>query len=750
MTEEPAQTPRLNPFIFPSETDFRFVLLVLMTIGGCLFCFERLPWLRLGVRPEFGQRLGQLEQCFGVTSANWFDELGPLNDCIRDSFGLLAVSNLRSQLVGLGWVLLFVGVVYSLLPTVMVTREKLVPLDQQPQSNPLCEAYGDLCKEISIARPPQLMLKATSRGVGPRIFGCWGRYRIVVPGGLALRAQDDPTTFRAVMLHELGHLKNRDVDKTYLAFAMGLAFLVIGWLPMVGVSVWSVFTQGDLASLWQTLWRGILLLWVMYLTLASVVRSREYYADLQASRWDPENDRLTQLLTESLGARANSWQTRLLRLTQRVPPFRRQNWDYALQFHPDPRYRAQILTNPDDLFHFDFWVALGTGLSVTLISQTILGNLETMRRFSPLANPETGFLIVGLIFGPAIAGICALGIWRMTFAQLLHPELPRRVGPVGLGLGLGLVMGQYLNGVSFTIEDIHALVRILIFNGLWIGLLTLCLVCFAHWIQHCAKFWLPVTLHQRAMRWVYRLSMVVSSLVLSFGLGWLLMVRDLGEIIALFGEVGIGMAAFGGLYIGYLALHPVTLGICTLLWLFPLSAWFVSVFWQRRSATQPIPDWAFLDKLGEPMVKAVVAHGKPIFHSLKRGILGGVAYVAMLLLLRILLRRLVPEVTRESDGFALFLYYGVNLGIAVLVQWIVALFTPRHPSYTNGFGVIHGLFSVAVSGLIMTGGILWLNVAFGGSLNTQFVRDTLTYTLNLGTMVALPTLLLSVGLWGRE
>ncbi|MEO1400633.1 MAG: M48 family metalloprotease [Cyanobacteria bacterium J06635_1] len=751
MTADSSQRPQLNPFVFPSETDFRFVLLVLMTVGSSLICFERLIWLRLANQAQ----LPQLEQCFGEATGrdllSLLNNLSTTGDCIGESVGQITDVYLQGQLTGLGLMLLFVVVAYSLLPTLMVTRERLVPLERQPQSQPLCEAYGDLCKTIGIVRPPQLMLKATDRGIGPRIFGCWGRYQIVVPGGLALRFQEDPATFRAVMLHELGHLKNRDVDKTYLAFAIGLAFLGVSFLPVMGVSLWALVTNNEVAVFWETGWRGGMLLLVVYLTLASVVRSREYYADLQARHWEPGNDRLAHLLGETLAPPVKSWQSKLLRLTRHVPLLHRHNWDYALQFHPDPSYRAQVLTNTDDLFHFDFWVALGTGLSVTLVSQPILSSLETLRIFSPFSNPEYGFVAVGFIFGPAIAGICALGLWRMAFAQLLHADFTQRVGIVGLGVALGIVVGRYLAldapATLPGIENFTVFAKLIGFNILWASFLALSLVCFAHWIHQCSRLWLLVTFKKVALRWVYRLGMIVSSIVLSLGLGWFLMIRDMGELISVYMTDGLVLIiAALVLYIGYLAQHWLTLIISTLLWAFPLSA----CLWQRRATAQSIPGWIFLDQPVDSPTLPKMAHGKPLFHSLKRGMLGGIAYVAMLLLLRILLRRLVPEVTRESDGFALFFYYGVNLGIAVLVQWIVALFTPRHPSYTNGFAAIHGLFSVAVSGLIMAVGILWLNVAFGGRLNTQFVKDTLMYTLNLGTMVALPTLLLRVGIGGRE
>jgi hypothetical protein len=42
--------PRLNPFIFPSDTDFRFVLLIVAVLGASLFIFNGLYYEFFGAQ----------------------------------------------------------------------------------------------------------------------------------------------------------------------------------------------------------------------------------------------------------------------------------------------------------------------------------------------------------------------------------------------------------------------------------------------------------------------------------------------------------------------------------------------------------------------------------------------------------------------------------------------------------------------------------------------------------------------------
>ena len=63
-------------------------------------------------------------------------------------------------------------------------------------------------------------------------FGRPGRRFVAISGGAAVAAARKPAAFDAVILHELAHVKNRDIDQTYLALAIWRAFVVAALLPL--------------------------------------------------------------------------------------------------------------------------------------------------------------------------------------------------------------------------------------------------------------------------------------------------------------------------------------------------------------------------------------------------------------------------------------------------------------------------------------------------------------------------------------
>ena len=70
-------------------------------------------------------------------------------------------------------------------------------------------------------------------------FGRPRRRFVAVSGGAAVAAVRKPAAFDAVILHELAHIKNRDIDQTYLALAIWRAFVVTALLPMAGLLIFT-------------------------------------------------------------------------------------------------------------------------------------------------------------------------------------------------------------------------------------------------------------------------------------------------------------------------------------------------------------------------------------------------------------------------------------------------------------------------------------------------------------------------------
>jgi len=68
-------------------------------------------------------------------------------------------------------------------------------------------------------------------------FGRVRRRYIALSGGLMTQFYTDQPAFRAVLLHELAHLRNGDVDKTYLTLAIWRAFVAGALIPFALSSI---------------------------------------------------------------------------------------------------------------------------------------------------------------------------------------------------------------------------------------------------------------------------------------------------------------------------------------------------------------------------------------------------------------------------------------------------------------------------------------------------------------------------------
>ena len=92
-----------------------------------------------------------------------------------------------------------------------------------------------------------------------------------------------PAVFDAIVLHELGHIRNRDIDQTYLAVAIWQAFVVAALLPMAGLLI-----SGKLSPPAPLIWRAVVLALLVYLLRNSILRSREFGADARVAELDPD------------------------------------------------------------------------------------------------------------------------------------------------------------------------------------------------------------------------------------------------------------------------------------------------------------------------------------------------------------------------------------------------------------------------------------------------------------------------------
>lgn len=161
-------------------------------------------------------------------------------------------------------------------------------------------------------------------------FGRPRRRFVAISGGAAVGAVRNPAAFDAVILHELAHIKNRDIDQTYLALAIWRAFVVAALLPMAALLIFS----RELGAPQRSLWRVAVLALIVYLLRNSILRSREFDADARVRELDPATSLGTVLagLPARTGRRA--W---------------RLGW-----LHPSGQERAAALRDPAPLYRCGF------------------------------------------------------------------------------------------------------------------------------------------------------------------------------------------------------------------------------------------------------------------------------------------------------------------------------------------------------------------------------------------------------------
>jgi Zn-dependent protease with chaperone function len=424
--------PRLNPFAFPSDTTFRFVLLIVSILGASLFIYQMLYY---SVPRLSQQLLNTYSRCYDLAGPV---PVGPITDeaALAASFARNAIFNqciapVQRQIAScmLGGVLLLLavaGVIYWNFPRWKIRRDELVPV--RAEDAPEVVAYlVSLCREAGLVRPPLFLWNPLNLSRTGLAFGRYGSYYIAISGGLVTQFYTDQPAFRAVMLHELAHLRNADVNKTYFTIAIWWAFVITALLPIVVVTILQFLGIGTSPSSLDVLfalgWRVLVMAVLVFLIRNAILRAREVYADVRASVWD----------TPAGGLR---------RVLESLPSLKGRRWRELVATHPDPDERRYVVDEPQRLFHLGFLDAFGAGVAAAVAYPNVISLLS----FATTGMQVSGISHLGatLIFAPLAVGVVGLGTWRGAFAALVQGERPYAAGRLGIGLGLGFVLGQPL------------------------------------------------------------------------------------------------------------------------------------------------------------------------------------------------------------------------------------------------------------------------------------------------------------------
>jgi Zn-dependent protease with chaperone function len=704
------RSPRLNPFAFPSDTDFSFVLLVVTVVGVSIFYFFILHLTVPILAQHWTEKVNACSLAvFGKLPTELdFPTLDPsLAPAQIQCTALVELERAGWISAGVIGLLVLAGIIYWIYPSWIIRRGKLSPLtaDDAPE---VVAYLTNLCREIGLTRPPVFVWDPLNPAVSGLAFGRWGRYYVALSGGLVTRFYTDLPAFRAILLHELAHLKNADVDKSYFSVAIWPAFLLFVIVPYLIIMV----GLGNYDILPSIVWYVATLAALVYLLRAAVLRSREFYADVRASTWDETSEALQRSLA-SLPQKSGRWMT-------------------ALNVHPKSEDRLQTLADTGHLFRLNFWIAAGTGLSLSISLPLISQWLDLLIGQSWFPPQGSSFIVAGL-FALLVMGVVGVSLWRAVFAAQITGKALVGIKRLAAGLTAGFVIGEsvYFQQVVPAKSDalgrpLAGIVNHFVFELVWAFSLAVYLLLVFGWISSSARVWLTETAGMRSPRPVYIFGLVLAGGIFVWGVGPLFVLHEplLGAmVISSSTEQIIALAQ------KYLQ-HPVSFMLLVTVWAFPMLAWL----WRRRSATTSSVGWAFLGPASGELPRQELRPGLAV----RIGLSAGLIYLVLQVVLRLFVRAIGLADTINRDQASLVWFFIAHVALAVLMQMVAAAIAAYLVKQTRW---AHGLLAAFIGGCTMTIEFLAVNLLFGGGLDPYYVWLSLSDFVNVGAVASIPVVL---------
>ncbi|MEU8251526.1 M48 family metalloprotease [Nonomuraea sp. NPDC048916] len=461
-----------DPFALAPPSAARLRLLFLTVAAGALFAGY---WFL--VLAQDGWRARNL-------ACGRLSQVGDFLDC---STRILVLQTL-APLAGPALVAVLVLLAYVAAPVVITRRHRATPLTGWP------EAVRATVEDARLPRTPVLML--SERGLRPWMF-TYGRNRVMLAGCVPFYAERERSTVVATLAHELGHLRNKDVGRSYLAlFAVAAFALVVAGPPAVAAFL---TTESDPAV--ALTWRGVLVTLLVAGTFSAVVRAREHDADLRARQIRPAD-----VLAWLSGGRRE----------------RR----HVVRLHPPIGRRLDVVREPGLHMRSSVAEAFTAGVSAGIVV-TELGVILQVALPVPAV---VAYWCAGLAAAVPICGIVGLGVFR---AALSRPAVSGPAFGCGLALGVGLVAGAVLSprasarwgdwlpgtpevASGITPDQIPA------GTAMWLAaVLPLLTAAVTGWLSLAARAWLPRT-GPRAWPYAGALAAVLLAVVLGT---WFVAVR---------------------------------------------------------------------------------------------------------------------------------------------------------------------------------------------------------------------------------
>ncbi|GAA3990387.1 hypothetical protein GCM10022247_06390 [Allokutzneria multivorans] len=514
-----------------------------------------------------------------------------------------------------GWpVAVVVGavVLFLTLPARLLRTRRARPLEASDPSGEILRMVEAASETAGLRQVPKVVVEPLRARADAVVFGSNRRPIVCLSAGMLVCASTEPERFRAVLLHELAHIRHGDITLTYATVALWRVFLGLVLLPYTGWMVVSLIQGSAWSSDTAFVVRGVLLAALMvllvHLAKLEVLRSREVHADVAATRWGAESS--AWAVEEPAGR------------PRRVVAAFAELW----RTHPRVDLRRAALADSGALFGVRALPVFLVGVAVILVDAQLQSYVVP---FFPRDSEVLGWLAQLLPLLPSGLAVGAVGfaLWR----AVEHSAQASRPAPsgalAGLWLGIGLAFGELFLHRTAVTEWIPAHPEALL-------LVVAAGVVVTWWIGECAQLW---TAGRRgpAGRLVVASALGAAWLAMA---SWLVWWRGDGVLLAsgwpygtteiqavLTGQLGQAASGYGPLLWVFSTLFPVLQGLSEPMLLLTAigASWVVPLLVWASRPPDGTPRWlrSSLDDTGAVLVGSTGV--PPLRRVLLPGLFGG-------------------------------------------------------------------------------------------------------------------------------
>jgi hypothetical protein len=389
-----------------------------------------------------------------------------------------------------------------------------------------------------------------------------------------------------VVLHELAHIRYRDITTARASIAVWRAFLLFALIPYL---IWCLLLvmHGSNWSNWavdgpiddRDLFATLALLALGYLARCDVLRSREVYADLDAVRRGADR-RIWETAHGSTVSQSAISGNRIAVAVRRLVNAFVPLWGT----HPRWNLRREALDDNEQLFLVQAVPVFLSGVAAALVYTNLQYFIETYGQSGNWLTSVWALQGASAFAAGLVAAVVAVALWRAAAHRVVTDPSRMPAGArTGLWLAAGMLVGDFDSGQG-TISQLWPTRPEFLLAIVLVG------VGFAWWTTQCARLWLARWRGRRL--WPAMMPCMVGGFLLmswwffwwaedgqAYAAGWYISPSEARSVL-IYSYAGplvhptlLTLSAWWQLGVDTLVLPAVDLLAVAALWLTPLLAW---------------------------------------------------------------------------------------------------------------------------------------------------------------------------------